>query len=142
MDKERRLQAQREYNKRRPDRHAFYGTQAWKQARERYREKHPWCEECLKRGMYVEAEIVDHIEEIRDGGAALDENNFQSLCLACHNEKTKWEHRKRNYEYATDTSRKDYNACAAMLTVTKAARREWAEIFEEEGEDRASWRKS
>ncbi|HEH4047605.1 TPA: HNH endonuclease, partial [Campylobacter jejuni] len=33
--------------------------------------------------------IVDHIIPIKQGGKKLSEENLQSLCLACHNEKTK-----------------------------------------------------
>jgi len=62
----------------------FYSSAAWKKARTRYRSKHPLCEICLAKGMTVRASLVDHIIEIKDGGARLDERNFQALCTACH----------------------------------------------------------
>ncbi len=33
--------------------------------------------------------VVDHIIEIEDGGAAYDLENLQTLCMSCHNKKTK-----------------------------------------------------
>lgn len=32
--------------------------------------------------------IGDHVVELRDGGAALDEGNIMILCQSCHNAKT------------------------------------------------------
>lgn len=32
--------------------------------------------------------IVDHIEELKDGGDPYDMNNLQTLCKPCHNSKT------------------------------------------------------
>lgn len=32
--------------------------------------------------------IGDHVQELRDGGAPLDEGNVELLCQACHNTKT------------------------------------------------------
>ena len=87
----RRLERQKEYNRnRRSKKHAFYYTQAWKDARAAYRAKHPICEICGK----AKSVIVDHIVELSDGCDPWDENNFQALCIACHNKKTvreKWD---------------------------------------------------
>ena len=89
--RKRRLERQKEYNRnRRSKKHAFYYTQAWKDARAAYRAKHPICEICGK----AKSVIVDHIVELTDGGDPFDERNFQALCIACHNKKTakeKWE---------------------------------------------------
>lgn len=30
----------------------------------------------------------DHIKELKDGGAPLDPNNIELLCIRCHNRKT------------------------------------------------------
>ena len=49
---------------------------------------HPLCEECMRKGMLVPAQMVDHIVPINKGGAPLDLNNLQSLCNHCHAVKT------------------------------------------------------
>jgi 5-methylcytosine-specific restriction protein A len=62
---------------------AFYVSPEWKQARKAYLEEHPLCVCCGQ-----PAKIVDHVVPIRDGGAKLDEGNFQSLCWSCHSRKS------------------------------------------------------
>lgn len=45
------------------------------------------CEVCGKD--HPEMRLIgDHIVERKDGGAELDENNVQLLCISCHNTKT------------------------------------------------------
>lgn len=48
----------------------------------------PWCELCLRRGLDVAAEEVDHIKPIAAGGELFDRDNLQSLCKSCHSHKT------------------------------------------------------
>ena len=60
----------------------------WKKIRDRYIRAHPLCEECMRKGMLVPAQMVDHIVPINKGGAPLDLNNLQSLCNHCHAVKT------------------------------------------------------
>ena len=70
-----------------------------------YRSKHPLCVECLKQGKYTKAQVVDHIEPIRtDKGwqKRWDENNFQSLCIACHNKKTEEDKKKFLFKKVAD----------------------------------------
>ena len=67
---------------------AFYGTAAWQRFRDWYKSSHPLCEDCLEQGITVPAYCVDHIKEIMDGGALLDEMNARSLCRKCHARKT------------------------------------------------------
>lgn len=62
---------------------SFYYTPEWKKARKEYLEVHPSCICCGKT-----ATIVDHVVPIKDGGSALDERNFQSLCWSCHSRKS------------------------------------------------------
>ncbi|XPS83916.1 HNH endonuclease domain protein [Desulfosarcina variabilis str. Montpellier] len=47
--------------------------------------------------------IVDHIVELKDGGAPLSEDNVQSLCRSCHQRKTAREARLRreNHQQAS-----------------------------------------
>lgn len=73
----------------------FYGTNEWKKLSIEYRRHQPLCEHCLKRDVITEADCVDHIVEIEDGGDKLEWDNLQSLCNACHNIKTGQEKRKR-----------------------------------------------
>ena len=73
----------------------FYKSPRWRKARNRYAEKNPLCEECKKNGIEgVLMKTVDHIIDIKDGGAKLDFDNLQSLCQECHNRKI-GERRKR-----------------------------------------------
>jgi 5-methylcytosine-specific restriction endonuclease McrA len=46
----------------------------------------------------TKASLVDHITEIKDGGAALDIANLQSVCQSCHNKKTAAQRAKRKNE--------------------------------------------
>lgn len=75
---------------------SFYNTYAWKKVRSIKRKLNPMCEHCERYGVAKDAELVDHIVEIEDGGAPLDMDNLQSLCHQCHNIKTAEEKRKRH----------------------------------------------
>lgn len=44
----------------------------------------PWCEKCGAGGRI----IGDHKVERKDGGADLDPDNVELLCMRCHNRKT------------------------------------------------------
>ena len=62
----------------------FYRTPLWQRLSARYRKAHPLCRRCGRK-----AELVDHVIEIRKAPERkLDWLNLQSLCSACHNEKT------------------------------------------------------
>lgn len=41
------------------------------------------------------AAMVDHIKEIKDGGARLDESNVMAMCWKCHGIKTATEKNRR-----------------------------------------------
>lgn len=68
----------------------FYKSRAWKHTRQAYLEKvGGLCERCLKRGLYVPAEIVHHRvhispENINDPTVTLDQRNLEALCRDCH----------------------------------------------------------
>lgn len=66
----------------------FYLSVRWRRFRHWYLSKHPMCEQCERETRTVPAVMVDHVVELKDGGAPLDESNAQSLCYACHNRKT------------------------------------------------------
>ena len=57
----------------------------WQQAREGYLKRHPLCVMCKRRGLVVEASVVDHITPHK-GDMALfwDSSNWQALCRLCH----------------------------------------------------------
>lgn len=71
----------------------FYSTPEWIALRDRVRrEARGMCQVagCDRRG-----HIVDHIVEIRDGGAKLDRANLMYACAPCHSKKTSVERAKR-----------------------------------------------
>jgi 5-methylcytosine-specific restriction protein A len=48
----------------------------------------PLCRHCAKKGLIVEASMVDHIVPLTAGGEKYDDDNLQSLCDRCHGVKT------------------------------------------------------
>ncbi|BAK99194.1 hypothetical protein OBV_19960 [Oscillibacter valericigenes Sjm18-20] len=51
--------------------------------------REPFCRKCAKRGIRTLATDVDHIVDHKgDWGRFTDRNNLQSLCHACHSQKT------------------------------------------------------
>ena len=75
--------------------HKFYNSKAWKDLRNYYIKSNPLCKWCEEEGITKEADVVDHIKEIRDGGDKLDSNNLMSLCNRHHIQKTNWNRSKR-----------------------------------------------
>lgn len=63
----------------------FYSSAPWRDLRASVlRERGPRCEKCGAGGRVY----LDHITELRDGGAPLDRSNVMILCAACHTRKT------------------------------------------------------
>jgi len=77
---------------------SFYASKAWRELRDLKLTNNPFCEACEKQGkLLVVAIDVDHIEPIEKAPhLALDIDNLQSLCKACHYDKTGEENRNRN----------------------------------------------
>jgi 5-methylcytosine-specific restriction protein A len=50
------------------------------------------CEDCGREGVRI---FGDHIKELKDGGAPLDENNVRLRCGSCHGKKTVAERAQR-----------------------------------------------
>ncbi|MEK5331040.1 HNH endonuclease [Lysinibacillus sp. FSL W8-0992] len=74
----------------------FYNSAAWRNLSFQHRLKNPICEECIKVGLVVKADVVDHVIEIKDDWSKrLDEKNIRSLCHHHHAIKTKQEQMKR-----------------------------------------------
>ena len=84
-----RQQAAREYNRHGRDENSkrFYNSKAWRRLSAAQLKREPLCRECMRAGRAALAEIADHIQPIRAGGARLDFENLQSLCKGCHNRK-------------------------------------------------------
>ena len=71
----------------------FYGSAAWKAIRlEVQRACNRTCQGCGKTNARI---YVDHIVELKDGGAPLDRENLIGLCAPCHSKKTARERAKR-----------------------------------------------
>jgi len=70
------------------ERNRFYQRKPWKLARAERLSIEPLCRSCRAVSKLVAATVVDHIIAIEDGGAELDQDNLQSLCIDCHNSKT------------------------------------------------------
>jgi 5-methylcytosine-specific restriction endonuclease McrA len=73
---------------------SFYNSQTWRKARKAYIAEHPnnsLCRASLERGVFVSADVVDHVVPISAGGAKLDPDNFMSLSHRYHNSKRGFE---------------------------------------------------
>lgn len=60
----------------------------WSKIRNAYLAKYPLCRMCLIDGTVKQADMVDHIIPLRQGGERLHWSNLQSLCNRCHAGKT------------------------------------------------------
>lgn len=78
----------REYSRWTRKNQSFYGSSVWRKVRNTFIQQNPLCAHCKVEGITKEADVVDHIVEIKDGGAALNPTNLQSLCHAHHNKKS------------------------------------------------------
>lgn len=63
------------------------GDTGWRILREAQLRREPLCRECRKKGLYVEAVEVDHIDGDPMNNPE-DGSNFQSLCKPHHSRKT------------------------------------------------------
>ncbi len=77
------------------ERNRFYQRKAWKDLRRQQLNDFPFCCECNRSGRLVAATVVDHAVPISAGGAPLDKDNLQSLCVTHHNAKTRAETNRR-----------------------------------------------
>jgi 5-methylcytosine-specific restriction protein A len=69
----------------------YYNSNSWRLLRKFYYERHPLCQECLKRDIVRPAEEIHHKRPFLTGETEeerwrlfLDENNLMSLCSVCH----------------------------------------------------------
>ena len=76
-------------DKRRGSARARGYTYRWEQARILFLREHPLCAECLRNGRVAAATVVDHIVDHKgDHDRFWNQDNWQSLCVECHNRKT------------------------------------------------------
>lgn len=59
-----------------------YGR-SWMKIRKYYVQLHPFCEECMKRGVLTMTQEVHHIVPLSEGGTH-DMDNLIALCKSCH----------------------------------------------------------
>lgn len=86
---ERRRERQKQFDAQRGSARERGYDSRWAKARRTYLAEHTLCVECLKRGAYVEATVVDHIIPHKgDQKLFWDTKNWQSLCATHHNQKT------------------------------------------------------
>jgi len=68
-------------------------TARWHRMSATYKVLHPFCEECLKRGLYVPAAEVHHKHPVERGHSpkemeqlCFSQSNLESVCASCHKE--------------------------------------------------------
>ena len=68
----------------------FYNSTAWRKKRKEIMSIYGGlCQDCLANDVIKEADVVDHIVELKDDDTmALDDDNLKPLCHTCHNKKT------------------------------------------------------
>ncbi|GEL42253.1 hypothetical protein MEX01_28440 [Methylorubrum extorquens] len=67
-------------------RQGFYQSTEWRALRDRVtRQRGKRCEDCGRTGTRI---YCDHVVELQDGGAGLDETNIRLRCGSCHTRKT------------------------------------------------------
>jgi 5-methylcytosine-specific restriction endonuclease McrA len=64
----------------------FYQSPEWRALRDQVtKQRGKRCEDCGRTGTRI---YCDHIMELQDGGAGLDETNIRLRCGSCHTRKT------------------------------------------------------
>lgn len=61
-----------------------YHTSRWTKESKAFREIHPLCIECKKRGILQPTEVVDHIVPFPVCGDFWNQENWQPLCKKCN----------------------------------------------------------
>lgn len=65
-----------------------YNSQRWRKLSKWNLRNNPLCCECEEKGLFKPAKVTDHKHPVSKGGDFWDTNNFQSLCISCHNSKS------------------------------------------------------
>lgn len=85
-------------------------SQRWATLSRAYKGAHPFCEECMKAGIWDSpSEEVHHVRPIGTGrnwdemvALAFDENNLEALCHECHTRIHQKMNRERNRKQSVD----------------------------------------
>jgi 5-methylcytosine-specific restriction enzyme A len=83
-------------------RNEFYHTSRWKRESRVFRQEHPLCSGCRKKGLIVPSEVTDHIVPLELCADPWDHENWDGLCRKCNNTKAAadkkliQQHRKNN----------------------------------------------
>ncbi len=73
----------------------FYGRR-WRKAKAAFLAEHPLCRVCADAGLTVAASVVDHVTPHKWSYEAFWRmENWQGLCVRCHNSKTAKENKSR-----------------------------------------------
>ena len=65
-----------------------YGV-VWRRAARRHLKRNPICVGCFRKNIIEPARVVDHIQPHAGNSERFwDVNNWQALCIRCHNRKT------------------------------------------------------
>lgn len=72
-----------------------YKSKKWQKLRKQKLLLQPFCERCLKKGIYNSAYIIHHKKYVTDKNYEDDNiffniDNLESLCKKCHNRRTFW----------------------------------------------------
>ena len=62
----------------------FYTSALWRKVRLQHLKEEPLCRMCKAEGRTTLADMVHHIQEIKQDGAKLAKDNLMSLCQSCH----------------------------------------------------------
>lgn len=72
----------------------------WQKARKLFLTAHPFCVECYKEGVMMQATVVDHIIPHRgDEKLFWNRDNWQALCKRHHDQKTMTKDRYKEYKF-------------------------------------------
>jgi 5-methylcytosine-specific restriction protein A len=70
-----------------PDHQHLY-NRGWRVLRQRHLALHPWCEDCLGRGVYMPATDVHHVSRHLGNPLTFRTSPLLALCHACHSAHT------------------------------------------------------
>ena len=77
-------QIERDHSRGKPS-DPFYSTGRWTKVSLQYRRQNPLCEACLASGRTTRADLVHHVNPVKDNpDDLLDFGNLKSLCTKCH----------------------------------------------------------
>jgi 5-methylcytosine-specific restriction protein A len=75
------------YDNHKPERQRLY-DRTWRARRAAYLASHPWCEDCLEKGLYVPAVDVHHVDRHEGDRVKFVTSPLRALCKECHSKHT------------------------------------------------------